>query len=120
LLSQSEHHGTASPVNSSPASGFTTKNWKEFKNEKLSNLIILFIAIIMGKLTSYPNEKAITEMSTPKKNSSFLKPYLSRNRNVSVSKTVIRTPPHKGILKKKIIIIIQLSLKLTRLRLIKE
>lgn len=33
--------------------------------------------------------------------SNFLKPYLSRNKNVNVSIMVMRTPPHIGILKKQ-------------------
>lgn len=35
----------------------------------------------------------------PKKNSNFLKPYLSNNKNVNVSITVMSTPAHIGILK---------------------
>ena len=42
---------------------------------------------------------AMTVMRTPKKASSFLRPYLSRNKNVKVSAMVIKTPPYSGILK---------------------
>lgn len=50
---------------------------------------------------SYPKVTPIMPMSKAKNISSFLKPYLSRNRNVNVSMMVIRQPPHKGILKNK-------------------
>lgn len=43
----------------------------------------------------------MTEMRTPKKSSNFRKPYLSKNKNVNVSITVISTPPHIGILESK-------------------
>lgn len=41
------------------------------------------------------------EMRKPKKSSNFRKPYLSKNKNVNVSTTVISTPPHIGILESK-------------------
>lgn len=50
---------------------------------------------------SKPNVTPITEIKNPKNNSNFRKPYLSMNKNVKVSITVIKTPPHNGILKKK-------------------
>lgn len=48
--------------------------------------------------TSYPKVMAMIVIRTPKKASSFLRPYLSRKRNTNVSMMVMRTPPHKGIL----------------------
>lgn len=51
---------------------------------------------------SYPKVTPIMAMSKAKNISSFLNPYLSRNRNVNVSMMVIRQPPHNGILKKYI------------------
>jgi len=41
----------------------------------------------------------MTVMRKPKKSSNFRKPYLSKNKNVNVSTTVISTPLHIGILK---------------------
>lgn len=40
----------------------------------------------------------MTVISVPNSNSSFRKPYLSRNKNVNVSAIVIRVPAHKGTL----------------------
>jgi len=40
----------------------------------------------------------ITVMRRPKRNSSLRNPYLSSNRNVKVSTTVMRTPAQSGIL----------------------
>lgn len=57
---------------------------------------------IWNLLTSYPKETAITVISKPKKNSSFRRPYLSSNKKVKVSKMVIKTPIHKGILEKQL------------------
>ena len=52
--------------------------------------------------TSYPNVTAMTVMRKPKNNSNFLRPYLSKNKNVKVSITVSRTPPYIGSLFQKI------------------
>lgn len=59
--------------------------------------VCMFIYLFIY-FTSYPNVKAITAIRNPKKSSNFLKPYLSNNKNVKVSITVISTPPHIGIL----------------------
>lgn len=50
--------------------------------------------------TSYPNVTAIVVIRNANKNSNFLKPYLSKNKNVNVSKIVINVPAHNGTLKK--------------------
>lgn len=52
------------------------------------------ISVVSGLTikNSYPNVTAITVIKNAKKNSNFLNPYLSINRNVNVSKTVIITP----------------------------
>lgn len=72
--SQFSHQGRNIPCKTCKVSGFDTKN-------------------------SYPKVKAITDIKSPKNNSSFRKPYLSKNKNVNVSMIVMRTPPHNGILK---------------------
>lgn len=66
----------------------------------------------MFSLTSYPKVTAITVINNPKKNSNFLRPYLSRKRNVNVSNTVIITPIYKGIVladKRKIAIAVPIT-----------
>ncbi len=40
------------------------------------------------------------EIKKPKSSSSFRRPYLSSSKNVKVSRTVMKTPSHRGILQK--------------------
>lgn len=52
---------------------------------------------------SYPKVTPMTVIKSPKKDSSFLKPYLSNIKKVNVSIMVIRTPPHIGTLQNIVI-----------------